>query len=223
MRNMVAPSILSADFSRMGEEVEMLEYCGADLIHCDVMDGSFVNPITFGAQMVKEIRKRTKLPLDVHLMIEHPQTQIENFARAGANTVTVHYEACYRIRKQYIKDTLYMIRAKGMRCGLVVNPSTPVEVVKPYLLLLDQVLLMSVVPGYGGKLFIPETLDKIRQLRSYILETGKEIDIEVDGGITESNVHSVLEAGANIIVAGSTVFNSPDKVVTIKRLRGENV
>ncbi|MBO5525375.1 MAG: ribulose-phosphate 3-epimerase [Clostridia bacterium] len=222
----IAPSILSANFAKMGEEVEYLEKCGADLIHCDVMDGTFVNPITFGAQMVKEIRKITKLPLDVHLMITHPQSQIVNFAEAGADIVLVHYEACnftagYRTQEECIDDIISMIHRHGMKAGLVINPDTSTSVLRPYVTLADQILLMSVVPGYGGKTFIPETLDKIRLVRQYADAIGKEIDIEVDGGITEENVDSVIRAGANVIVAGSTIFKSEDKARTIRRLRGE--
>ncbi|MGN1234542.1 MAG: ribulose-phosphate 3-epimerase [Christensenellaceae bacterium] len=224
----IAPSILSANFARMGEEVENLERCGADMIHCDVMDGTFVNPITFGAQMVKEIRKLTKLPLDVHLMITHPQSQIENFADAGADIVTVHYEACnfaagYRTQEECIFDVISMIRKYQMKAGLVINPDTSTSVLRPYISLIDQILLMSVVPGYGGKTFIPKTLTKIRTVRSFADEVGKEIDIEVDGGITEENAGAVIEAGANVIVAGSTIFKSEDKARTIRILRGEQI
>lgn len=222
MKNKVAPSILAADFSKIGAEVELLEENGADLVHCDVMDGSFVKPITFGAQMVKEVRRHTSLPLDVHLMIEHPKTQIDNFVKAGANMITVHYEACVKISETYLQESLELIREKGCACGVVINPATSVEVLRPYLPYVDMVLIMSVVPGYGGQSFIPESLDKLRAVRAMCSACGKpNLDIEVDGGITEGNVAEVLAAGANVIVAGSAVYRSKDKRLTIAKLRGE--
>lgn len=223
----IAPSILSANFVRMEEDIKELERCGADMVHCDVMDGTFVNPITFGGQMVKAVRKITSLPLDVHLMIVHPQTQIKNFADAGADILTIHYEACEsengKSKDEFVADLLNEIRQNGMKAGLVINPATPVSVLKPFVAMADQILLMSVVPGYGGQSFIPSSLEKIRELRSYADEANVDLDIEVDGGITEENIGSVLEAGANVIVAGSTVFKAPDKAKTIKILRGEQV
>lgn len=223
----IAPSILSANFATMGADVEMLERCGADYVHCDVMDGSFVNPITFGGQMVKAIRKITKLPLDVHLMIVHPETQVKNFADAGTDILTFHYEAVEakddKTKDECVADLLQKIRESGMKAGLVINPATPVSVLKPFVTMVDQILLMTVVAGYGGQSFIPYTLDKIKELRAYTDELGIDLDIEVDGGITEENIATVLEAGANVIVAGSTVFKSSDKERTIRVLRGESV
>ncbi len=212
----IAPSILSADFSEMGAAVKKLEKSGADMIHCDVMDGSFVQPITFGAQMVKNIRPFTGLPLDVHLMIEHPQTQIKFFADAGADIITVHYGACKKISESYLKDTLQLIKSYGVKCGAVVNPDVPVEEIFPVFPLCDMVLLMSVFPGYGGQKYIPSVTEKIKKARAF----DRNIDIEIDGGVTEQNCAEIIAAGANVLVAGSTVFNSTDMALTIKRLRG---
>ena len=217
----IAPSILSADFSRLGEAVKKLEESGADLIHCDVMDGSFVEPITFGSQAVKNIRPLTKLPLDVHLMIEHPKTQIKLFAEAGADIITVHFEACAKISGSYLKETLELIKSYGVKCGAVVNPDTPIESIFPVFGLCDMVLLMSVFPGYGGQKYIEEVTSKIAKAREYARAIGKGgMDIEVDGGITEENCKKIIDAGANVLVAGNTVFKSDDISATIKKLRG---
>lgn len=217
----IAPSILSADFSEMGAAVKKLEKSGADMIHCDVMDGSFVAPITFGAQMVKNVRPLTKLPLDVHLMIEHPKSQIKFFADAGADIITVHYGACAKISQTYLRETLEEIKSLGVKCGAVVNPDVPVENIFPVFGLCDMVLLMSVFPGYGGQKYIAEVTPKIAKAREYARSIGKpHMDVEVDGGVTEANCAEIIKAGANVIVAGSTVFNSLDTSVTIRRLRG---
>ena len=217
----IAPSILSADFSALGEAVKKLEESGADLIHCDVMDGSFVEPITFGAQTVKNIRPLTKLPLDVHLMIEHPQTQIKFFCDAGADIITVHFEACKKISESYLKETLELIKSYGKKCGAVVNPDTPIDSIFPVFPLCDMVLLMSVFPGYGGQKYIEDVTAKIRRAREYARSIGKgEMDIEVDGGITEENCAKIISAGANVLVAGNTIFKSANMSETIKRLRG---
>lgn len=220
MKIKIAPSILSADFSEMGEAVKKLEECGADIIHCDVMDGSFVEPITFGGQMLKNIRPLTKLPLDAHLMVEHPKTQIKFFAEAGADIITVHYEACAKISKTYLEETLRLIKSYGIKCGAVVNPDVPVEDIFPVFPLCDMVLIMSVFPGYGGQKFIPETLEKVKKAREYANALGKtDMDIEIDGGVTEDNVAQIKAAGANVIVAGATIFGSPDMRKTIAELK----
>lgn len=220
MNTKIAPSILSADFSTMGEAVKKLQACGADLIHCDVMDGSFVEPITFGGQMVKNIRPLTGLPLDVHLMIEHPKTQIKFFAEAGADIITVHYKACKKISDSYLKETLELIKSYGVKCGAVVNPDVPVENIFPVFPVCDMVLLMSVYPGYGGQKFIPEVMDKIKKAREYAASIGRgDLDIEVDGGVTLANCADIRRAGANVLVAGSTVFNSSDWAATISQLK----
>lgn len=220
MKIKIAPSILSADFSKMGAEIKKIEECGADLIHCDIMDGSFVEPITFGAQMLKNIRPLTKLPLDAHLMVKHPKTQIKFFAEAGADIITVHYKACAEISESYLEETLRLIKSYGVKCGAVVNPDVPVEKIFPVFPLLDMVLIMTVYPGYGGQKLIPECLEKIKKAREYANSLGMyDLDIEVDGGITEENAPSIKEAGANILVAGSAVFNSPDMKKTIAELK----
>ncbi len=220
METKIAPSILSADFSRMGDAIRLCEAGGADLIHCDVMDGSFVEPITFGGQMVKNIRPLTKLPLDVHLMIEHPKTQIKFFAEAGADIITVHYEACARISQGYLKETLELIKSYGVKCGAVVNPDVPVEELFPVFPLCDMVLLMSVFPGYGGQKFIPSVLEKIKSAREYTRAIGKpDMDIEVDGGINAQTAPLAIAAGANVLVAGSAIFGAPDFAAAVKNLR----
>lgn len=220
METKIAPSILSADFSSMGDAIRLCEAGGADLIHCDVMDGSFVEPITFGGQMVKNIRPLTKLPLDVHLMIEHPKTQIKFFAEAGADIITVHYEACAKISKDYLKETLELIKSYGVKCGAVVNPDVPVEELFPVFPLCDMVLLMSVFPGYGGQKFIQSVLEKIKSAREYAQTIGKpDMDIEVDGGINAQTAPLAISAGANVLVAGSALFGAPDFAAAVKNLR----
>ena len=217
----IAPSILSADFSRMGEAIKLCEKSGADLIHCDVMDGSFVEPITFGGQMVKNIRPLTKLPLDVHLMIEHPKTQIKFFVEAGADIITVHYEACAKISPDYLRETLELIKSYGIKCGAVVNPDVPVENIFPVFPLCDMVLIMSVFPGYGGQKFIESALEKIQSARAYAQTIGKpDMDIEVDGGINMLTAPRAAAAGANVLVAGSALFGAPDFAEAVTKMRG---
>ena len=216
MKNIkIAPSILSANFSKMGEEIIELEKSGADLIHCDVMDGVFVNNITFGIKMIEDIRPLTKLPLDCHLMIVNPEKYVERFAKAGADIITVHYEAC----QNNLKEVLERIKATGVKCGAVINPDTSVENIQDVIPMCDMVLVMSVFPGFGGQKFIPEVLDKVREIRKIIEKSGKDIDLQIDGGVTEENVAEIKAAGANVIVAGSTVFKAEDKAKTISLLK----
>lgn len=217
----IAPSILSADFSAMGEAIKKLERSGADFVHCDVMDGSFVGPITFGGQMVKNIRPLTKLPLDVHLMIEHPKTQIKFFAEAGADIITVHYEACAKISPTYLRETLELIKSYGIKCGAVVNPDVDVKRIFDVFDICDMVLIMSVFPGYGGQKFIPSALDNVKKAREYADRIGRtDMDIEIDGGVNLKNAAEIRAAGANVLVAGSAVFGAEDMAAAISALRG---
>jgi ribulose-phosphate 3-epimerase len=216
MKNIqIAPSILSADFAKMGDEVRSLEQNGADVVHVDVMDGVFVNNITFGLKMVEDIRKVTKLPLDCHLMIVHPEKYVERFAKAGADIITVHYEAC----QDNLKEVLALIKSTGVKCGAVINPDTPVEKIADVIPMCDMVLIMSVFPGFGGQKFIVGALDKLREVKAIVQKLGKDIDIEIDGGVTADNVAEIKAAGANVIVAGSTVFKAQDRAEIIKRLK----
>lgn len=216
MQIKIAPSILASDFSKVGQTVALLEQNGADMVHCDVMDGNFVPPITFGAQLVKNIRPHTRLPLDCHLMTLHPQTHIEDFAAAGADLISVHTEACGK----QTGEVLRAIRALGVKAAAVVNPATPVSDLFDWLGDVDMYLVMSVVPGWGGQKFIPESLKKLEELRTFCIKNGKPaLDIEVDGGVTEENAREIIAAGANVLVAGSTVFRSADMRGTIERLR----
>lgn len=216
MKNIqIAPSILSADFAKMGEEVRAMQACGADVIHYDVMDGVFVNNITFGLKMLEDIRPYTTLPIDAHLMIVNPEKYVERFAKAGADIITVHWEAC----KDNLREVLELIKSTGVKCGAVINPDTPVEKIKDVIPLCDMVLVMSVFPGFGGQKFIPSALDKLREIRAIINESGRDIDLEIDGGITAENVHLVKEAGANVIVAGSAIFKADDRAAAIAALK----
>ena len=216
MKNIkIAPSILSANFAKMGEEVQSLEKCGADVVHCDVMDGVFVNNITFGIKMVEDLRKITSLPLDCHLMIVHPEKYVERFAKAGADIITVHYEAC----QDNLKEVLGLIKSTGVKCGAVINPDTPVDKIRDVILDCDMVLVMSVFPGFGGQKFIPSALDKLREIRAIIDASGKDIDLEIDGGVTGENVEEIKAAGANVIVAGSAVFKAEDRAKMIAELK----
>lgn len=211
----IAPSILSADFSKMGEEVRSLEASGADLVHCDVMDGVFVNNITFGIKMIEDLRKVTTLPLDCHLMIVQPEKYVERFAKAGADIVTVHYEAC----KENLKETLGLIKSAGAKCGVVINPDTPVSAIESVIPSCNMVLLMSVFPGFGGQKFIPETLEKLRLVRKIIDESGNNVDLEIDGGVCAENAAQIKAAGANVLVAGSAVFKAKDRAKIIAELK----
>jgi ribulose-phosphate 3-epimerase len=207
--NCLSPSILAADFGRLGEEVQLVDEAGAQYIHVDVMDGDFVPNISVGIPVVAALRQYTDKILDVHLMIREPDRYIEDFVKAGADILTVHAEAC-----THLDRTLRHIKEQGVLAGLALNPATPVVVAEPVLDLVDMVLIMTVNPGYGGQKLIPYTLDKVRQLRQLMQSRGSKLDIEVDGGISLDDVDDVLEAGANIIVTGSAVFegNTADNV-----------
>lgn len=211
----IAPSMLSADFSRFGEEVKATVDSGADLLHLDVMDGNFVNNISFGPKFIEEARPHTSAIFDTHLMILEPWKYIDRFAKAGSDIITVHFEAC----GDKLKETLIAIKSLGVKCGAVINPDTPVSALNNVIEECDMVLLMSVFPGFGGQAFIPEVLPKVSQMRQLITSTGKDIDLEIDGGINLENVASVKKAGANVIVAGSTVFKEKDRASIISRLR----
>ena len=212
----IAPSILSADFSKLGEEVIKLNDAGADFIHIDVMDGEFVPNITFGMPVIKAIRNKTNKVFDVHLMINNPQRYIDGFIDAGADIITLHYEA-----EKHLDRAIQYIKSKGVKAAVALNPATPVCVLKNIIANLDMVLIMSVNPGFGGQSFIPYSLDKIKEVKEMAIKAGNEnILIQVDGGIGKDNVKDVIEAGANVIVAGSAIFNGGDIEENIKSLRG---
>ncbi|MFJ7728983.1 ribulose-phosphate 3-epimerase [Neobacillus sp. NPDC097160] len=211
----IAPSILSADFSKLGEEILDVEKGGADYIHIDVMDGHFVPNITIGPLIVEAIRPITKLPLDVHLMIENPDQYIEAFAKAGADYITVHVEAC-----RHLHRTIQNIKSFGIKAGVVLNPATPVETIQHVIGDIDMVLLMSVNPGFGGQTFIPEVLPKIRKVKEMAEQKGINLEIEIDGGVNPETARQCMEAGANVLVAGSAIYNQPDYAKAISQIRG---
>ena len=212
----ISPSILSADFTKINDAVKMLEEAGADYIHCDVMDGSFVPNITFGQYMVRDLRKATNLPLDVHLMIDNPDKYIVEFAEAGADIITVHEEAT-----RHLDRSLQLIRSTGKKAGVALNPHTPLSVLEYVLEKVDMVLLMSVNPGFGGQSFLESALGKAKALKAMIVMKGLDIDIEMDGGIGEGNIKQVTDAGVNVIVSGNTIFKAEDPAEMIKTLRQE--
>ena len=211
----ISPSILSADFCRLGEEVRALEKAGADYIHVDVMDGHFVPNLTIGPAIVKAVRRCTSLPLDVHLMMERPDDFLSDFFKAGANILTVHLEAVTHLHR-----TLSEIKKYGMRAGISLNPSTPVCLIEPALDYADLVLIMSVNPGFGGQELIPEVLPKIKEIRRLITRKGRPVELEVDGGIKVDNIGAVADAGADVFVSGSGIFGTPDYAKTIAAMRG---
>lgn len=210
----IAPSILSADFGRLADEVRAIEAAGADLVHVDVMDGRFVPNLTIGPVVVEAVRRATSLPLDVHLMIVEPEKYVEDFVKAGASTLTVHQEV-----SPHLNRTLSHIRALGAKPSVVLNPSTPLSHLEEVLGEVDQVLLMSVNPGFGGQAFIESTVDKVRRLRAMIDARGLKVDLEVDGGINPETARRVVAAGATVLVAGSAVFKQKDYRAAIDALR----
>jgi ribulose-phosphate 3-epimerase len=210
----IAPSILACNFSKLGEEVRAVEQGGADVIHVDVMDGRFVPNISIGIPVVQSLRKATRLPLDVHLMIDRPEQYVEEFVRAGANRVLVHQEAT-----PHLDRALAMIRESGAEAGAAINPATPVTMLAEVLDKLDTVLVMSVNPGFGGQRFIPNAIEKIRQLNQWRSRYNASVRIEVDGGVEAENVAELALAGANTFVAGTSIFHTPDPAAAARQLR----
>ena len=210
----IAPSILAADFSRLGEELASIEQGGADWVHVDVMDGHFVPNITIGPFIVEAVKRSTTLPLDVHLMIEQPERYVDDFVKAGANTVGIHVETCPHLHR-----SVAQIREAGARACVVLNPSTPASLVEPVLGDIDQVLVMTVNPGFGGQKFIEGQLGKIAQLRAWIAERELPVALEVDGGIGVETIGRAAKAGADVFVAGTAVFGAPDRAAAIDALR----
>ena len=217
MKILVAPSILSADFAKLGEDIVDVERAGADWIHVDVMDGHFVPNISFGMPVIKKARPVTKLPFDVHLMIEDPDKYIEEFAKSGADIITVHQEACVHLHR-----TVQLIKKQGCLAGVALNPATPEDTLKYILPDIDMVLLMSVNPGFGGQSYIPQVTDKIKAVHKMCVKAGRpEMHIEVDGGVDTKTYAQVVAAGADVLVAGSAVYGASDRAAVIRTLKGE--
>ncbi len=214
---LIAPSILAADFSQMAREISRVEEAGADWIHCDIMDGHFVDNISFGPAVVSMVRRQTGLPLDVHLMIEHAHHYVPRFAEAGANSITVHIEA---EAKHDVPETLAQIRAAGCQVGLTLNPATPFQAVEPFLSQIDLLLIMTVHPGFGGQAFRPEMMEKVQKARAWQKSNKTNLNIEVDGGINPETARVSIENGANVLVAGTSIFRTGDYAEAIRALRG---
>ncbi len=215
-RMKISPSILSADFTRLGEEIKAVTEAGADYIHIDVMDGHFVPNITIGPLLVEAARRATELPLDVHLMIDRPERYIEDFANAGSDIITIHAEATPHLHR-----AVQAVKERGLRAGVAINPSTPAQAIEPLADYIDMALVMSVNPGFGGQKFIRSALDKIRGLRAILDNAGSAAELQVDGGIKVGNIAAAAEAGADVFVAGSAVFGSSDYKKTIEDMRRE--
>jgi len=214
MSHLISPSLLASDFANLQSECEMLNKSDADWYHLDVMDGVFVPNISFGMPVIAAINKHTLKPLDVHLMIENPDSYIKDFKAAGANILTVHYEACTHLHK-----TLQAIKEEGMKAGVALNPHTPVELLEGIIHEIDLVLIMSVNPGFGGQKFIESTYEKVRKVKALITKNGAETKIEIDGGVNSANAKKLIEAGADVLVAGSFVFKSDNPLQTIADLK----
>ncbi|KNF08747.1 ribulose-phosphate 3-epimerase Rpe [Gottschalkia purinilytica] len=210
----IAPSILSADFSNLEEQIQKIDKGGADLVHLDVMDGQFVPNITFGPPVIKNIRRVTDLPFDVHLMIDRPERYIKEFVDAGADIITVHQESTLHLHR-----TIQQIKSYGIKASVALNPSTPLETIKHVIDDLDMVLIMTVNPGFGGQSFIPQMKEKIKELRKWIDSKKLDIDIQVDGGIKLDNIKEVIDCGANVFVAGSAIFGTDNIIDTTKKFK----
>src|SRR5690606_2183289 len=210
----ICPSILAADFTKLGDEIHDIESAGADIIHCDIMDGHFVPNISYGPEIVSQVNKVTSLPLDVHLMINNPQHYIDAFYKAGADYISIHFENNYHVNR-----LINQIKELGIKAGVVLNPATPVEVLSDIIEYTDFILLMSVNPGFGGQKFIPNTIEKVRKLKEMISHKNDSCKIEIDGGVGLENIKSLSEAGVDMFVCGSSIFKTSDRKEVIKQMR----